>query len=329
MNKMNNVGNFVNPEEENKMNNTNNNNANNSINGLWEEITMEESVCFGNEMEDERATMCDEEWNFWIEEDRRRAEKNRKRDVERIREDLERIKFEDSVTLAEQRGVADDQILKTKADIDNYFMPADAKTQVNPEEEITVNENVNNVTETQVNPEEEITMKPKSNLEKLKDTVVSKVSEVYHEENNPKAYGLVDKANSIISSDLNIETYKKAVITLTEIEAALKETKSYTVKLSLEDVQSRLTNLTNYYEANAKASSTGTYEEKRLSGRESFVQGFVDLKDIGVEMASKAKASIDNIDEDNKYRQKGVEVTEKAKEKYNKVLSNVFNRLKL
>lgn len=305
----NNVGNFVNPEEENEMNNTNNNNANNSINGLWEEITMEESICFGNEMEDERATMCDEEWNFWIEENRRRDEKNRSRNLERIREDLERIKFEDSVTLAEQRGVADNQILKTKADIDNYFMPADAKTQVNPEEEIT--------------------MKPKSNLEKLKDTVVGKVSEVYHEENNPKAYGLVDKANSIISSDLNIETYKEAVITLTEIETALKETKSYTVKLSLEDVQSRLTNLTNYYEVNAKASSTGTYEEKRLSGRESFVQGFVDLKDVGVEMASKAKASIDNIDEDNEYYQKGVEVTKKAKEKYNKVLGSVFNRLKL
>lgn len=305
----NNVGNFVNPEEENEMNNTNNNNANNSINGLWEEITMEESICFGNEMEDERATMCDEEWNFWIEEDRRRDEKNRSRNLERIREDLERIKFEDSVTLAEQRGVADNQILKTKADIDNYFMPADAKTQVNPEEEIT--------------------MKPKSNLEKLKDTVVGKVSGVYHEENNPKAYGLVDKANSIISSDLNIETYKEAVITLTEIETALKETKSYTVKLSLEDVQSRLTNLTNYYEVNAKASSTGTYEEKRLSGRESFVQGFVDLKDVGVEMASKAKASIDNIDEDNEYYQKGVEVTKKAKEKYNKVLGSVFNRLKL
>ena len=259
----NNVGNFVNPEEENKMNNTNNNNnANNSINGLWEEITMDENVS-----------------------------------------------FEESITLAKQRQVADDQILKTKADIDSYFMPVDADTKDNPEEEIT--------------------MKPKSNLEKLKDTVVEKISEVYHEENNPKAYGLVDKANSIISSDLNLEAYKEAVITLTEIEAALKETKSYTVKLSLEDVQSRLANLTNYYEDNAKASSTGTYEEKRLSGRESFVQGFVDLKDAGVEIASKAKASIDNIDEDNEYYQKGVEVTKKAKEKYNKVLGNVFNRLKL
>lgn len=239
------------------------------------------------------------------------------------------VNFEESVRLAQQRQVADDQILKTKADINSYFMPVDADTKDNYEEEITVDRNVNNVTETQVNPKEEITMKPKSNLEKLKGTVVGKVSEVYHEENNPKAYGLVDKANSIISSDLNIETYKEAVITLTEIETALKETKSYTVKLSLEDVRSRLTNLTNYYEANAKASSTGTYEEKRLSGRESFVQGFVDLKDVGVEMASKAKASIDNIDEDNEYYQKGVEVTKKAKEKYNKVLGSMFDRLKL
>lgn len=317
MNEMNDIaGNFVNPEEENKMNNTNNNAVGNSINGLWEEITMdqqftlEESVCFGNEMEDERATMCDEEWNFWIEENRRRDEENRNRDLEEIQAVLERIQADIDTDTKDN--------YEEEITVENEYLEVEDVT-----EEVVVEETV------EAETEEKIIMEPKSNLEKLKDAVVDKVSEVYHEENNPKAYGLVDKANNIISSDLNLETYKEAVITLTEIEAALKETKSYTVKLSLEDVQSRLTNLTNYYEANAKASSTGTYEEKRLSSRESFVQGFVNLKDMGAEMASKAKASIDNIDEDNKYHQKGVEVTKKAKEKYNKVLGSVFNRLKL
>lgn len=301
------------------------NNVGNSVNGLWEEITMNENNInvnateVNNEWEDERATMSDEEWNFWIEEDRRRDEKNRKRDLERIREDLERIKadidakdnyeeekhdmtpisFEESVTLAEQRQVEDDQILKSKADIDNYFMPADAETQVNPEEEITV-----------------------ENEDTTEELVVEETAEVETKEDSFDATPLIDKGNALIASTPSLFAYKEAIVLLRDVESAIDTIDSYVTRLSLESIKDGLMNLIAKYEADNDMSGT-TNKKKQLADK---VAG---LKEVTAEKVSQAKAAIDNIDEDNEYYQKGVEVTEKAKEKYNKVLGSVFNRLKL
>lgn len=233
----------------------------------------------------------------------------------------EEIAFEESVTLAEQIGVADDQILKNKSDIDSYFMSVDADTKDNYEEEITVENEYLEV--------EDVT----------EEVVVEVTAEAETKGDGFDASSLIHKGNILIACPSSLYAYKEAIVLLRDVERAIDKTDSYTTKLGLESIKDGLMNLIVEYETDTDVSGT-TSKKKQPTNKSILSEKIAGLKEVTAEKvsvlkevtskkASQAKTAIDNIDEDNEYYQKGVEVTEKAKAKYNEVLGNVFNRLKL
>lgn len=357
-----------NNEEENEMNEMNNN-AGNSVNELQEETTMDQQMslnefvietCFDEiGIDNEISMMTDEEWNEWTKENRRnyleRIKKERELDrrleesyksLEEIKERKERRKMaiksveirrkalkslKESAALAQQRGVEDEKILKNKTDIDNYFMSVDADTKDNYEEENEMNTN-NNATDFN-ELWEEITVE---NEDTTEETVVEKTVEVEDEEGGFDASTLIHKGNILIACPSSLYAYKEAIVLLRDVEGAIDKTGSYTTKLSLESIKDGLMNLIAEYEDTSGMTSNkeqlvnrNTLANKIAGFKEVTAEKVSVLKEITSEKVSQTKTAIDNIDEDNEYYQKGVEVTEKAKAKYNEVLGNVFNRLKL
>ena len=318
-------------EEENEMNEMNNN-AENSVNELQEETTMDQQMslnewvietCFDEiGIDNEISMMSDEEWNEWTKENRRNYLEEIKERKERRKMAIKSVEIrkkalkslKESAALAQQRGVEDEKILKNETDIDNYFMSVDVDTKDNYEEETTMNNTNNNAGFNEL--WEEITAE---NEDTTEETVVEKTTEVEAKEGGFDASSLIHKGNILIACPSSLYAYKEAIVLLRDVEGAIDKTGSYTTKLSLESIKDGLMNLIAEYED----TSGMTNKKKQLADK---VAG---LKEVTAEKVSQAKAAIDNIDEDNEYYQKGVEVTEKAKAKYNEVLGNVFNRLKL
>ena len=321
-------------EEENEMNEMNNN-AENSVNELQEETTMDQQMslnewvietCFDEiGIDNEISMMSDEEWNEWTKENRRNYLEEIKERKERRKMAIKSVEirrkalksFKESAKLAKQRQVADEEILKNKTDIDNYFMSVDVDTKDNYEEENEMNK-TNNAGFNEL--WEEITVE----------------NEVEAKEDDFDASSLIHKGNILIACPSSLYAYKEAIVLLRDVEEAIDKTGSYTTKLSLESIKDGLVNLIAEYE---DASGMTSNKEQRVNRntlankiaglKEVTAEKVSVLKEVTSEKAFQTKAAIDNIDEDNEYYQKGVEVTEKAKAKYNEVLGNVFNRLKL